>query len=29
MEVDTDPAALGQQLAAMLDPAAYSDLTGA
>jgi glycine cleavage system H protein len=29
LEIDTDPATLGQQLAALMDPAAYRELTGA
>lgn len=28
LEIDTDPATLGQQLAALMDPAAYRKLTG-
>ena len=29
LEIDTDPATLGGQLAALMDPAAYRELTGA
>ena len=29
LEIETDPAELGQQLAALMDPAAYRKLTGA
>ena len=29
LEIDTDPATLGQQLAALMDPAAYREITGA
>ena len=29
LEIDTDPATLGRQLAALMDPAAYRELTGA
>jgi glycine cleavage system H protein len=29
LEIETDPATLGQQLAALMDPAAYRELTGA
>ena len=29
LEVETDPATLGQQLASLLDAAAYRDLVGA
>jgi glycine cleavage system H protein len=29
LEIDTDPATLGEQLAALMDPSAYRELTGA
>lgn len=29
LEIDTDPATLGRQLTALMDPAAYRELTGA